>query len=209
MILGGGAVALADALGEEQCPVLLVNAPSHLPVHFLVQMREWNRQPHLPIDLLYSGASDVLLTRTSEQSLELAVERGYFASVFERGERDPNISPLRVGDEIALGRMLVRVLAEHDGMPSRVRFELASPLDHHRPLHRVRFSSSPVAMMRMRTRRLPYAIAGPLLAMCACPRSARAATLALRASSRECCAICSWMVCIASAREASHLLSVS
>ena len=86
------------------------------------------KQPHLPIDLLYSGAETVVLTRTSENSLDLVVERGYFASVFERGERDPSLSPLHVGDEIALARMHIRVLAEHNGMPTRVRFELSRAL---------------------------------------------------------------------------------
>jgi hypothetical protein len=132
MILGGGAVALADALGEDRRPVLLVNAPSHLPVHFHAQMRQWNAQPHLPVDLLYAGAAEVVLTRSCEDSLELFVERGYFATIFERGERDPRTSPFRVGDEIALGRMRVRVLAERAGMPSRVRFELPGTLGNHR-----------------------------------------------------------------------------
>ncbi|HTU60749.1 MAG TPA: hypothetical protein VMF89_19990, partial [Polyangiales bacterium] len=120
MMLGGGAVVLAEALGDDPRPVLLVNAPSHLPVHFLGQQRQWRKQAHLPIDLLYSGGETVALTRSSEQALDLVVARGYFASVFERGERDPNVSPLRVGDEIVLDRMHIRVLAARSGMPTRV-----------------------------------------------------------------------------------------
>jgi hypothetical protein len=38
------------------------------------------------------------------------------------------LSPFQVGDEIKLARMTVRVLAEHDGMPTRVHFQLASSL---------------------------------------------------------------------------------
>lgn len=132
MILGGGAVVLAEAVGDDLRPVLLVNAPSHLPVHFLGQQRQWRKQPHLPIDLLYAGGQKVALTRSGENSLDLAVERGYFASVFERGERDPSISPLRVDDEIALDRMLVRVLSERSGMPTLVRFQLERALSENR-----------------------------------------------------------------------------
>jgi hypothetical protein len=132
MSLGGGAGALADALGDDQRPVLLVNAPFYLPVHFFGQMRHWNKQPRPPIDLLYSGAKEVALARTDENSLELFVEGGYFDSTFERLERDPSLSPMHVGDEIELATMLVRVLAERDGKPTHVRFELASTLGDRR-----------------------------------------------------------------------------
>jgi hypothetical protein len=129
MIAGGGGAALDETLGvTDTRPVLLINAASPLPIHFFGAMREWRKQPRPPIDLLYGGGAPVELQRTGERSLELAVERGYFASSFERIGRDPTRRPLRAGEVIALSRMRVQILAVRDGAPTKVRFDFAQPL---------------------------------------------------------------------------------
>jgi hypothetical protein len=128
MIAGGGAIVLDRVLGADVRPVLLVNAPSYLPVHFFARKRAWYGDAHPPVDLLYAGGSEVELTRSAEQSLELVVARGYFFGRFERSDREPRRRPLRAGDVIDSARMRVVVLEVADGAPTRVRFELASPL---------------------------------------------------------------------------------
>lgn len=127
-IAGGGANALSDALADDPRPVVLVNAPSHLSVHYHGAMRIWRGHPNVPIDLLYAGLAEATLVRTGARTLELSVERGYFATPFERIERDPGQAPLRAGDEVTLPRMQVHVLVARDGAPVRVRFAFTRPL---------------------------------------------------------------------------------
>jgi hypothetical protein len=128
MIAGGGGILLDRVLGSDATPVVLVNAPSFLPIHFMARKREWLGEARPAVDVLYAGSSELQLTRTGEQSLELAAERGYFFGRFERLERDPGRRPLQVGETIQVERMRVQVLEVLDGAPTRVRFELAQPL---------------------------------------------------------------------------------
>jgi hypothetical protein len=128
-IAGGGAVALDRALSTQDLrPVVLINAASHLPVHFLGAMRRWRGEPSPVVDLLYCGGAEVALRRVAQRSLELHVERGYLASPFERIDRDPRQRPMRVGEVVELSRMRATVLAARDGAPTRVRFDFAGDL---------------------------------------------------------------------------------
>jgi hypothetical protein len=149
MIAGGGGVALDRTLGDDTQPVLLVNAPSHLPVHFFASKRTWFGQVHPPIDLLYGGSAEVELTRTAAQSFELAVPRGYFASRFERIERDPRRRPLSPGQVIGNSRLRARIVEVRDGAPTRVRFDLAAPLSQARLYTWQGRSIAPLALPRI------------------------------------------------------------
>jgi hypothetical protein len=128
MIAGGGAVLLDQTLGEDPRPVVLLNAPSHLPAHFFATRRQWAGAAHAPIDVLYAGLKEIELTRSAPQRLELAAPSGYFASRVERVERDPRRKPMQVGDIVETQRMRVEVLEAKDGAPTRVRFDFAQPL---------------------------------------------------------------------------------
>lgn len=128
MIAGGGGILLDRVLGNDARPVLMVNAPSFMPIHFMARKREWFGEVRPELDVLYAGSSELQLTRTGDQSLELATARGYFFGRFERLERDPGRRPLQAGQTIQLDRMRVQVLDVQDGAPTRVGFQLAQPL---------------------------------------------------------------------------------
>jgi hypothetical protein len=78
---------------------------------------------------LYAGAGEIELTRSAEQSVELAANGGYFGSRVERIERDPRVHPLRVGEVIQTKRMRAEVLEVKDDVPTRVRFDFTEPLN--------------------------------------------------------------------------------
>jgi len=128
MIAGGGAELLDRVLGDDQRPVLLVNAPSALPAQFFAHKRDWFGQAHPSIVVLYAGSSELELTRRDDRALELLVPRGYFFGRFERIERTPSSHPLQLGETIELQYMRVQVVDVKDGVPTRVRFELGQPL---------------------------------------------------------------------------------
>jgi hypothetical protein len=128
MIAGGGAVLLERTLGDDPRPVLLVNPPSYLPAHFLAAAREWRGQSHPAIDVLYGGSAELELTRIGDQSLQLTVARGYFATRVERIERDPASRPLHEAEVIPGARMRTQVLEVKNGAPTRVRFDFSEPL---------------------------------------------------------------------------------
>lgn len=122
----GGARALEQALprGGEQ-GVVLLNAPMHIPVQLQKQMREHEGVATVPfVQLLYEGGAPASVVRTAPRTFELEVERGYFATTFERTARDPAERPFARGDVVSLARMRVTVLeVTSEGAPTRVRFE--------------------------------------------------------------------------------------
>jgi hypothetical protein len=128
MISGGGGVVLDRVLGTDQRPVLLVNAPSYLPVHFFAKKRAWFGESQPAVDVLYAGMAELELTRSAERSLELAADGGYFAGRLERLERDPRRHPLQVGEVVQVSRLRAQVLEVKDGLPTRVRFDFVQPL---------------------------------------------------------------------------------
>jgi hypothetical protein len=132
MVAGGGAIVLDKVLGSDVRPVLLVNAPGYLPVHFYARKRQWFGEPYAPIEVLYAGAAQIELTRTAEQSLELAAHGGYFGSRVERIERDPRVHPLHVGEVIQTNRMRAEVIEVQDHVPTRVRFDFVENLNEAR-----------------------------------------------------------------------------
>jgi hypothetical protein len=129
MVAGGGAIVLDEVLGSDVRPVLLVNAPGYLPVHFYARKRQWFGEPYAPIEVLYAGAAAIELTRSGDRSVELAAHGGYFASRVERIERDPRVHPLQVGEVIKTKRMRAEVLEVKDDVPTRVRFDFTDPLN--------------------------------------------------------------------------------
>jgi hypothetical protein len=125
---GGGGKVLDAVIGDDPRRVLLINAPSDLPAHFVASKRDWLREPKPPIDVLYAGGNDAMLTRKSEQTLELSVPSGYFQGRIEQIGRDPARSPFHVGEVISAARMRTQVLEVKDGAPTRVRFDFTEPL---------------------------------------------------------------------------------
>ena len=73
---GGRATALDRALPVDDTRDLVpINAPSHMPVHFLGAMRRRRAQPSPRVDLLYGGMADLEIDRPDARSLELHVAR--------------------------------------------------------------------------------------------------------------------------------------
>ncbi|MGD8863136.1 MAG: hypothetical protein PVI30_24190 [Myxococcales bacterium] len=127
--LGGGALALDRALPRRSdVHVVLLNGPSHLPVHFARLMRMRRGETGIPVvDTLYAGGGDATLTRVSEDVLELHVPRGWLATRIEGTVRDVAREPFAAGQILELPRMVVEVLeVDGRGAPTRVRFELRS-----------------------------------------------------------------------------------
>jgi hypothetical protein len=127
LIAGGGGVLLDRTLGDDPRPVVLVNAPGYLPVHFFATGRAWHGRAHPPVDLLYAGSADVEVVRTGEQTLVLRAVRRDLAAGIELLERAPD-RPLRVNEVITSARMRAQVLEVRDGAPIRVRFDFTLPL---------------------------------------------------------------------------------
>lgn len=125
---GGGGRVLDGVIAQDERHVLLINAPTDLPAHFVASKRRWLGEPKPAIDLLYAGGNDVELTRTGERTLELTVAAGYFQGRIEQIGRDPRRSPFQVNDAIAAVRMRAQVLAVKGGAPTRVRFDFTEPL---------------------------------------------------------------------------------
>ena len=125
LVAGGGGVLLDETLGDDPRPVVLVNAPAYLPVHFFARKRAWFGQAHPPIDLLYGGSAELDLTRTGEQTLLLTASGEYGAPLSL--DRAPE-RLLHLNEVIPSGRMSAQVLELRKGAPSRVRFEFTEPL---------------------------------------------------------------------------------
>jgi hypothetical protein len=129
MFVGGGGALLDKVVGADMRPVLLLNVSSTLPVHFFSTKRRWFGEARPTLDVLYSGASDLVIERPGEQTLVLTAARGYMASRYERLERDPSRHPLQAGEVVEVQRMRAEVLEVKGGAPTRVRFDFVRPLD--------------------------------------------------------------------------------
>lgn len=126
-VMGGGARELDRALPRRaDAHVVLLNGPSHLPVHFQRRMRLFRGETELPeVDMLYAGAGEAIVRRVDEHTLELSVERGWVASTIGALTRDLRRDPFHVGQVLERPRMRVVVLAvDERSAPQRVRFEL-------------------------------------------------------------------------------------
>jgi len=125
-LMGGGALALDAALPRDaDAHVVLLNGPSHLPVHYQRRMRTRRGDAVATVDMLYAGAAPLHVHRAGETVLELTVERGWCATTIERIVRDPAREPFEVGQVLSLPRMRVEILeVTQRGEPRRVRFEL-------------------------------------------------------------------------------------
>jgi hypothetical protein len=129
--VGGGTMALADALPVESRAVVLLNAPSELQGYFQQFIRRRRGLPPLAsLDLLYAGSQPVEVLRSGERSLELSVARGYLAATLERLVRDPEQAPFQRDDVVQLPRLRATVLeVGANGAPTRVRFDFPAPLE--------------------------------------------------------------------------------
>jgi hypothetical protein len=108
----------------------MLNMPSGM-VAFQDLIRARRGWPKLPfVDRLYEGGQPIEVRRLSDRTLEVSVERGYFATTFERVQRNPARSPFRAGDTVQLPRMRVSVVeVNRAGAPTRVRFEFPAALE--------------------------------------------------------------------------------
>jgi hypothetical protein len=129
LIAGGGGVLLDRVLGDDPRPVVLVNAPAFLPVHFFTEKRSWYHETQPTVDLLYGGGAELQLTRTGEKTLQLTAAVDYLASTLGELQRSPSSTPLHVGEVIPSARMRTQVLEMANGAPSRMRFDFSAPLD--------------------------------------------------------------------------------
>jgi hypothetical protein len=130
--VGGSTTALADALPKSgERGVVLVNTPAALAVGSQALIRKRRGQSALPfIDLLYAGGQAVEVSRPSERSLEVGVERGYLATRLEQFVRNPAKRPFHPGEVVQLPRLRVTVLAVNGGgAPTRAHFEWSSALE--------------------------------------------------------------------------------
>jgi hypothetical protein len=127
---GGGATALADALASSQRGVVLINEPAGM-IQLQDMVRARRGLPKLPfIDGLYQGGQPIEVRRPTDRTLELSVERGYFANPFERLLRNPARSPFHAGDSVQLPRMRVTVVAVNaGGAPTLVRIDFPDALE--------------------------------------------------------------------------------
>jgi hypothetical protein len=126
-VMGGGALELDRALPlRAEARVVLLNGPSHLPLHFQRQMRLFRGETQLPeVDMLYAGAGDAVVRRVDESALEVSVEQGWIANTIEALSRDLERDPFHSGQVLERPRMRVEVLEVNArGAPLRVRFEL-------------------------------------------------------------------------------------
>jgi hypothetical protein len=129
---GGGATRLADRLPTtNDRGVVLLGAPIAVQVSCQDSIREHRGLPRLPfIDLLYAGGQPFEVSRPTDRSLELQVERGYLATSMEQFERNVSEHPFRAGDSVQLARLRATVLAVNgSGAPTRVRFEWNAALE--------------------------------------------------------------------------------
>jgi hypothetical protein len=125
-VAGGGALALDRALPlRADAHVVLLNGPSHLPVHFQRRMRAFRGESRIPrVDMLYAGASNAVVRRVSETTLELAVERDWLGTIGAL-TRDLSRAPFRAGEVLSRPRMRITILeVTARGGPKRMRFEL-------------------------------------------------------------------------------------
>jgi hypothetical protein len=125
---GGGAVVLDRVVPRAAAQsVVLINAPSALPVHFQSVMRAYETgRAGPPVDLLYAGTEPVFVRRLGAHALELSVASGFLHSPVAGATRDVRQRPFFVGDTLELPRMRVQVLEVRNGDPIRVRFDLSA-----------------------------------------------------------------------------------
>jgi hypothetical protein len=122
--VGGGATVLDAALPDAGPGVVLLNAPSHLPVHFMRMMRTLRTGRAPPaLDVLYAGTDELQVARVGEHALELSVASGFLSAPVSGSIRNPARTPFRVGDEIELPRLRIKVLTAHAGDPTCIRVD--------------------------------------------------------------------------------------
>jgi|GEM_PF-6398170 len=130
--IGGGDSALNDALTDPAGrDVVVLNVPVETTLMSTISMRERGHVT-MPRSMraLYVGGAAYDVNRVDAQTIDVHVERGWFANVLERIVRDPSAEPFAPGDVELTDRFSARVLeVDTHGAPRRVRFRFASPLE--------------------------------------------------------------------------------
>jgi len=129
--LGGLSRQIADAMPDTPgVDVVLLNVPFDVVSYYPHAMRTLSGEA-VPGNLrvLYTGFSDLVLTRTGDHTVELAPRGGFLSTWRDRIARgdEPGFA---VGDTVVVEGMTARVLAvTAAGRPERVSFTFADPLE--------------------------------------------------------------------------------
>jgi hypothetical protein len=130
--IGGGASALNEALTDpagHDVVVLNVAVETVLMSTTSLRERDHATQPR-SMRALYVGGAAYDVKRVDAQTIDVHVERAWFANALERLVRDPSAEPFASGDVETTDHFSARVLeVDHHGAPRRVRFQFVSPLE--------------------------------------------------------------------------------
>jgi len=122
----GAAQALAQAVPVGVSQAIAVNLPVELLTNAAWSARAGDR---VPLHQLYAGFSTLSATRPDARTLELATEDAWCTRPLERMFTSARGLP-GAGDVRAVDGMRATVVGvDADGLPNRVRFEFADPLE--------------------------------------------------------------------------------
>lgn len=117
-----------DDLSSETTPIL-INPPLSSAGGYINGVRFYYGLPVTARTwLLASGMQPLSLTVLNRYTLDIAAGNGLYDAAQEGVLRGPQ-APFGVGDSVALGGMIVTVREVKDGVPVRVRFQFAKPLN--------------------------------------------------------------------------------
>jgi hypothetical protein len=125
------ATAALDQVPElEQRTLVILNAPADFFAAYIQAERAWKGLPR-PRHLywLTSAATDVRVSRTNANTLELERAGGFWTTPLEQHYRR-RLDRLRPGGRVVLPHMTAEVMGpESDEGPERVRFHFDAPLE--------------------------------------------------------------------------------
>jgi hypothetical protein len=110
--------------------VVAINPPADAFTGYIMMWRACDGR-RMPAHLrwLATGSSAITLERIDPRTVRVTLDDGFLVLASERMQRSPS-NPLRVGDEVALSDMTVRVTAvTSDARPKQVEARFDVPLD--------------------------------------------------------------------------------
>lgn len=126
---GTAQLVAAAAPGKD---LIVLQAPMELLSNYaMVELTTEDRVANAPhsVQELYTGSSELWVTRVDARTLEIEATRGWGYSAIERIFCKPEHMP-RAGSEVKLAAFSARVLNETaQGMPAKVRFTFPTPLE--------------------------------------------------------------------------------
>lgn len=135
MKLAGDSMVNSGALSWQLPPAdsdttpVLINPPLSAAGGYINGVRAYHGLPVAAKTwLLASGNRDLTLTVISSRAFDLASERGLYDAEQESLLRGPQV-PLTEGDSLRLPGVIITVMAAHNGVPTRARFQFAQPLE--------------------------------------------------------------------------------